>query len=603
MDDGERPAESESSGDGSDRSGSEASRSPSRGGETAGPSAARAAGGIIHVYQKYDPLKFPGPRQPPPDIVSAAFDHLLAYGPRRELSAEELARSIRLDPTQFAGLGPSIESLLAILRERKRRILERFDPSPAKRAATRDWTREIGTVPPPEKLAERYRRATEQRQLYDLERLWYATGDERSPFAKHLLRLMRRLSDSYEVDGLLAKYAFTGRQPLGVPEAIEVKEELERIDELIRQLEEAAKTAQIAVVDLEALSEFADPGDLDKLRELQEEVERYVREQAELQGLANERGVFRLTPQAYRVFQGKLLERLFSALQPSRSGRHPREIEGSGDVELPSTRPYEFGDSLTQMDLTETLTAALVRSAASGGPLSLHGDDIRVHRTRNSPKCATVVVMDMSGSMRYDGRYVDVKRMALALDGLVKREYPGDFLGFVEMASFGRVRQASEIVELMPKPVTIHDPVVRMRYDMGAPDASEALVHPHFTNIQHGLSLARRLLSVRDTPNRQIILITDGLPTAHFEDRMLYLLYPPHPRTEERTMHEGMLCAREGIVLNLFLVPSWSQSEEDIRFAYRLAESTKGRVFFTAGKDLDRFVVWDYLSRRRDIVS
>jgi uncharacterized protein with von Willebrand factor type A (vWA) domain len=125
----------------------------------------------------------------------------------------------------------------------------------------------------------------------------------------------------------------------------------------------------------------------------------------------------------------------------------------------------------------------------------------------------------------------------------------------------------------------------------------------HFTNIQRGLQLARQLLSVQDTPNRQIILITDGLPTAHFEGPYLYLMYPPHDRTEQATLREGLLCAREGITINLFLLPGWSQSSEDIRFAYKLAEATRGRVFFTAGKELDRYVVWDYLRRRREIIS
>ncbi len=99
------------------------------------------------------------------------------------------------------------------------------------------------------------------------------------------------------------------------------------------------------------------------------------------------------------------------------------------------------------------------------------------------------------------------------------------------------------------------------------------------------------------------MLITDGLPTAHFEGEMLYLLYPPQPSTEEATMREGRLCAREGITLNIFLLPSWSQSEEDVRFAYRLAETTRGRVFFPGGRDLDRYVVWDYIKRRRHIIS
>ena len=128
------------------------------------------------------------------------------------------------------------------------------------------------------------------------------------------------------------------------------------------------------------------------------------------------------------------------------------------------------------------------------------------------------------------------------------------------------------------------------------------MIPQHFTNIQHSMRLARTLLANQDTPNRQIFLITDGLPTAHFEESILYLLYPPHPRTEEQTMREGMLCAQDGITINMFLVPSWSQSEEDIRFAYKLCESTNGRVFFTAGKDLDRFVVWDYIKRKREVL-
>ena len=155
----------------------------------------------------------------------------------------------------------------------------------------------------------------------------------------------------------------------------------------------------------------------------------------------------------------------------------------------------------------------------------------------------------------------------------------------------------------MPKPVTIHDPWVQLRYDMSRDDITESMIHPNFTNIQRSMELARRLLEVQPTPNRQIVLITDGLPTAHCEGEYLYLLYPPNPLTEEATLREAKLCQRAGITINIFLLPSWSQSQEDIRFAYKIAEQTKGRVFFTAGKDLDRFVVWDYLAQRRDIIS
>ncbi len=205
--------------------------------------------------------------------------------------------------------------------------------------------------------------------------------------------------------------------------------------------------------------------------------------------------------------------------------------------------------------------------------------------------------------MRYDGQYIHVKRMALALDGLIRREYPGDYLQFVEMFTFAKPRPVGEIATLMPKPVTIFDPIVHKFADMSREDISEYDIPPHFTNIQHALQLARKFLTAQDTPNRQIILITDGLPTAHFEGSILYLLYPPHPRTEQATLREGLLCQREGITINIFLLPSWSQTSEDVQFAYRLAESTRGRVFFTGGRDLDRYVVWDYVSHRREIIA
>lgn len=132
---------------------------------------------------------------------------------------------------------------------------------------------------------------------------------------------------------------------------------------------------------------------------------------------------------------------------------------------------------------------------------------------------------------------------------------------------------------------------------------TERDIPPHFTNLQHGLQMARQLLQVQDTPNRQIILITDGLPTAHFEEKWLYLLYPPDPRTEHSTLREGHLCREQGITINIFLLSSWSQTEEDVKFAYRLAEGTSGRVFFVGGRELDRYVVWDYVKRRRFIIG
>src|SRR5207253_1061765 len=136
---------------------------------------------------------------------------------------------------------------------------------------------------PPSKLARRFHEAVRQEQLRDLENLWYAAGDENSPFARQLLHLVERLGEKYQVDELAAKYEFTGRTPLTVPEALEVKQELEMIDRLLQQLEEAMKTAQIGIIDLDELAQFTEPGDLEQLGALQQQIQDYLRELAEQQ--------------------------------------------------------------------------------------------------------------------------------------------------------------------------------------------------------------------------------------------------------------------------------------------------------------------------------
>jgi len=558
-------------------------------------------GGVIHTYQRYDPTNIPGPSLPPPDLVSPAFEHMLEFGNTRGLTEEELARAIKLDIRQIAGLGPSLDSLRRMLLERKAKILATWEMKKVQEEAKRSFTKLAHNTHPPDDLKSAFQQAVNDEQIRDLEKLWYRSGNDNSRFARQIVQLVDRLGDKYQIDELASKYHFTGRKPLTITDALVVKEELETIDRLLKQLDEAEKTAQIAVIDLSEMSQFADAEQMEGLNELQRQVEEMVRQLAAQQGLEKTKQGYQLNPQAYRIFQGKLLEQIFSQLQGSRTGRHQGPIQGEGAVEMPVTKDYEFGDSVAQMDIPQSLINAMIRDPSR--PLRMRSEDIVIHRTRNNPKCATAVLMDMSGSMRQGGQYINVKRMALALDGLIRREYPGDFLQFIEMASFAKPRHFSEIATLLPKPVTIFDPVVRLRADMSRDDISESDIPPHFTNIQHAMQLGRQFLSTRDTPNRQLILITDGLPTAHFEGPNLYLLYPSDPTTEVATMREAMLCQREGIVINIFLLPSWSQSREDIRFAHRLAESTKGRVFFTAGRDLDRFVVWDYVNRRKSIIG
>ena len=564
-------------------------------------------GGIVHSYQRYDPARIPPPRPPQADLVTPAVEHLLEFGSIDELTEQQLAEAVVLDPDQIKGLGRSLDSIKRQLEERRRKILERYETDAVRKKARTAFREAAQRAQPPAKFRDAFHKAVQTEQLRQLERLWYAQDDDQGRFSGHLVGLMDRLGEVYQVDELAAKWMFTGREKLTVPEALDVKDELETIEELLRQIEEARKNARVALIDMEALGEYVEQGQLDELDALRQQVQDLDEQMAAQQGLERTKRGYQLTPQAMRLFQGKLLEQIFSALDPSRTGRHQVNVTGDGAVEMVPTRPYEFGDSVAHMDIPGSLVNAMLRQAADpstvGRPLRLDARDIEVHRTRNTPKCATSVVLDMSGSMRYGGLYVNVKKMALALQGLVQREFPGDYLQFIEMFSFAKPRPLGEIATLLPKPVTIFDAVVRLRADMADPAISETDIPPHFANSRRALQLSRQHLARQDTPNKQVILITDGLPTAHFEEEQLYLLYPPHPRTEEATLREARACRREGITINVFLLSGWSQSREDIQFAYRLAETARGRVFFTAGKDLDRFVVWDYVSRRRSILG
>lgn len=572
-------------------------------------------GGIVHTYLGYDPVRFPMPAAEAPDLVTPAFEHMLAYGSLGELTPEQIAETVEIDPSQIAGLGPSLSSLLAMLEERKRRILETYETTLARSEADESYQRTARDASPPPQFQKQFDRAARDEQVIDFERLWYqadAKKSESQAFAAQLLQIIERLGEKYEVEKLAAKYAFTGRQPMDVPKALAIKEELETIDRLIAQLKEAAKNAKLYVVNMDELARFVSEEQMESLEAMRRQVEELLRHLAEEQGLREQDGRYNLTPKAFKIFQSKLLDRIFADLSAAKAGRHQQQITGEGAVELQRTKPYEFGDSLANMDVPGSLINAMIRERSNPqseirNPKSfrtrLLPEDIEIHLTRNTPKCATVVCMDMSGSMRYGGQYINVKRMALALHGLIRTEYPGDSVDFVEIYTLAKRRHISEVLQLLPKPVTLYDSHVRLKADLSDERITEHDLPPHFTNLQQGLSLARHILQGQDTPNRQIILITDGLPTAHFEKNWLYLLYPPDLRTETFTLREGLLCRQQGITINTFLLSSWGQTEDDVRFAYRLSENTQGRVFFVGGRELDRFVVWDYLQRRRFLIG
>src|SRR5437667_4125527 len=153
------------------------------------PQERQTPGGIVHTYQKYDPVSFPSPTAPPPDLVSPLFDHLLMYGDTEEFTEEQLANAIHLDASQIAGLGPSLQAIKEMLLERKRKILETYETKAVRKLAADTFRKESQRLTPPPKLAEKYRRAVKDEPLADLENLFFRIGDDRDPFARGLLPL------------------------------------------------------------------------------------------------------------------------------------------------------------------------------------------------------------------------------------------------------------------------------------------------------------------------------------------------------------------------------------------------------------------------------
>src|SRR5260370_2952331 len=164
-------------------------------------------GGIVHTYQKFDPIEFPSPTAPPPDVVSQAFEHMLYYGNTRRLTEEELARAVRIDPRQFRGFGPSLEALMEMLRQRKRKILETYETDQVQLEARNNFRHQAEKTRPPGKIAKQFQDAVRQEQLLDLENLWYRTGDDSGEFAHQLLHQTDRPGAKYPIGELADKNA------------------------------------------------------------------------------------------------------------------------------------------------------------------------------------------------------------------------------------------------------------------------------------------------------------------------------------------------------------------------------------------------------------
>jgi len=306
-------------------------------------------------------------------------------------------------------------------------------------------------------------------------------------------------------------------------------------------------------------------------------------------------GRYAVTPRGLKRVGNKALEELFDVRRRDQFGKHETGQRGPGQTVHEETRPYQFGDPISNLNLHETLRNALQRHRGTP-PVQIHQDDLAIHETEYQTRCATVVLLDMSGSMSRFGKYGAAKKVVMALQSLVRGRYQGDFLQTIGFYSFASPLTERELLGSAPKPVSIYDSRVRLRISLDQPPA---FVPQHFTNIHAGLQLARRTLKRQPAQNRQIILVTDGEPTAHVEGRDVLLIYPPCEQTAQATLSEARRCAAEGIQVSSFALIEDYFYLELVNFVQRLAQVTGGVAAYANAADLGNLVVDSFISGRK----
>lgn len=284
---------------------------------------------------------------------------------------------------------------------------------------------------------------------------------------------------------------------------------------------------------------------------------------------------FQLTSKGTDFLGYRALRDLLGSLGRSSFGRHDTRDLATGVEASGSSKEYEFGDTLN-LDVPATLLSALTRHGV-GVPIDLDHADLRVHQAEYQSSCATVVLLDCSHSMVLYGedRFTPAKKVALALSHLIRTQYPGDTLRLVLFHD-----SAEEV------------PLSRL---------AAVRVGPYHTNTREGLRLAQRLLNRDGKDMRQIVMITDGKPSALTEaDGTIYKnAYGLDPRVVALTLKEVANCRRQGIPVNTFML---ARDRDLVAFVRKVCQISRGKAYFTTPATLGRFVLMDYLRKRTEYV-
>lgn len=354
-------------------------------------------------------------------------------------------------------------------------------------------------------------------------------------------------------------------EPVGLAEGLDAIDRASRLEELERALGQDYPGASLEDVDTDelrrALGEEA-ARDLERLRRIERMLE-------DAGVVVRSAGKLELTPRGVRKLGERALARVFERLTVDQAGSHEAAAAGGMDEPTGSSRPWQFGDPF-RLDLRRTLHNAVLRTGPTRDGVRLLPEDFEVEEAERRTSVATVLLLDMSRSMPLRGHWLPAKRMALALHTLISTTYPEDHLSIVGFSDYARTMSPADLAEVDWEPV-------------------------YGTNMEHAFNLAGRLLAKQRDATKQVLLVTDGEPTAHLEGEQVFFHWPPVRETLERTYKEAMRLARSGAVMNIFML---EQSPGLQSFVDRLAQIVHGRVFSVSGDALGDMVVSDYVVGR-----
>jgi uncharacterized protein with von Willebrand factor type A (vWA) domain len=375
-------------------------------------------------------------------------------------------------------------------------------------------------------------------------------------------RLNANLRDMMPELGWERGMPLDGDRTLGMGEALSEIEALSAMERLEGALNQDYAGASLEDIDSEEVARLL--GD-EAARDMEalKEIEKLLQEAGMI---VRDAGRIALTPRGVRKLGERALVTVFERLELDQAGGH--EIAAAGGFGEPTgqTRPWRFGDPF-RIDLQGTVTNAVLREGPTRGKLRLAPDDFMLEEAEARTSTSTVLLLDMSRSMPMRGHWEHARRMTFALHTLITSQFPEDRLHIVGFADYARVLQPTDLAAVEWEPT-------------------------YGTNYEHAFLLAGRLLAKESSGARQVILVTDGEPTAHLVGDRVFFEWPPVPETIERSLREARRLARGGVTMNIFMLEDEPRLE---RFIEKLAQLVRGRVFSVADHNLGSFIVRDYV--------